>query len=103
MATIKTASNARWADADRTAIDLDVVFAEFPGTHPFTAHPEDIEQHGVELYGRARDGEFGQIADHVMPPPPPDIVARSSKPSMDELYEVISRLQERLAKLEGIG
>lgn len=35
---------------------------------PFTASPDDPEPHGVELYNRARAGEFGEIAPYVEPP-----------------------------------
>ena len=99
MFTIKKASNLRWTNAEHTAIDLDVTFAEFDGVMPFTAHPDDVHDHGVELFRRANGGEFGRVQDYIEPPPPPPptppdlIMARTSKPSMEQLYEIISRLQ----------
>mgnify|MGYP001301195200 CR=1 FL=1 len=41
------------------------------GWIPFTASPDDPEQHGRELYARIIAGEFGEIAPHVEPEPVP--------------------------------
>lgn len=56
---IKTAMNPSWANADHTAINLTVEFEEFSGTVPFTAHSNDSEPHGRELFRRGVLGEFG--------------------------------------------
>lgn len=67
--TIVSASEPRWSNPNKTAIDLMVVFAELQdtvGEVPFTARPDDIESHGKELYERAVKGEFGEIAEYPL-------------------------------------
>lgn len=55
----KTATNLRWSGTDM--IDMTVDF-EGIGPVPFTATPNDCEEHGRELYARAVAGDFGPIA-----------------------------------------
>lgn len=57
-----TATNPRWADASHTFITLTVKFHEIDEAVPFTADPNDVEQSGRDLHGRAVSGEFGVIA-----------------------------------------
>ena len=57
-------SNLKWANAEQTALDATVEF-EGIGAVPFTAHPDDVEQHGREIFARASTGEFGSIAPYV--------------------------------------
>lgn len=51
----------KWANADRTAVNMVV------DGHPFTATSYDVEAHGRELFQRAVDGEYGPIADYEPP------------------------------------
>lgn len=62
--TLTSATNPRWADAAHTGILLDCTF-EHLGSEvvPFIARPDDPEPHGRELYVRALEKEFGEIAD----------------------------------------
>ena len=48
-------------------IGLNVEF-EGLGIVPFGASPNDVEQHGREIYARALAGDFGPIAAYVAPP-----------------------------------
>ena len=57
-----------FSNAQQTAINLMVVF-EGIGEVPFTASPDDVEPHGVELFQRAQALEFGPVAPYVAPPP----------------------------------
>lgn len=41
------------------------------GWIPFTASPDDTEQHGRDLYAQAIAGDFGLIAEYVEPEPVP--------------------------------
>ncbi len=66
---IITATTPQWANAEQTAINLDVNF-EGIGVIPFTASPTDPEAHGRELFARATAGEFGSIAPAPQPPAP---------------------------------
>jgi len=73
MLTIQSALNPVWANLENTQITLDVKFEEFQEILPFTADPLDPMEYGVELYNRAKAGEFGIIADYVAPnTPKPD-------------------------------
>jgi hypothetical protein len=68
MFTIESASNPKYMSEDGTSIHLDVKFAEFNQVLPFNAIPTDSAQHGVELFNRAKAGEFGTVAPYVAPP-----------------------------------
>ena len=68
MLTIESATNPKYMDAAGNGIDLSVKFAEFPEPVPFHAMPTDPMPYGVELYNRAKAGEFGPVAEYVPPP-----------------------------------
>jgi hypothetical protein len=55
----KTATDLCWSG--NKAVDMVVDF-EGIGPVPFTAVPDDSEEHGRELYARAIAGDFGPIA-----------------------------------------
>jgi hypothetical protein len=69
MLTIQSASNPKYASADGTSISLDVKFAEVNLIVPFNATPTDSVPYGIELYTRAKNGEFGSIAPYTPPQP----------------------------------
>jgi hypothetical protein len=68
MLTIQSASNPKYSMPDNSSIYLDVKFAEFNEVLPFNATPNDPMSYGVELYNRAKAGEFGSIAAYTAPP-----------------------------------
>lgn len=51
---------------DSGTIDLEVNHPDY-GWIPFTANPNDEEEHGRDLYARAVAGEFGPIAPAYVP------------------------------------
>ncbi len=53
-------SNPRWANAERTAIIVDVVLFGQPDT--FTATPGDVEPYGRAIFESAKAGRFGLVA-----------------------------------------
>lgn len=59
-----------WADKDNTIIDCKVTFPSLRMEIPFTAHINDPEEHGREIYERAINGEFGPIGEYVERTPP---------------------------------
>jgi hypothetical protein len=63
------AQNPQWANAAQTLIDCEIEHPIF-GVIPFTASPDDVEEHGREIFARAFAGEFGTVADYVPPPAP---------------------------------
>ena len=69
MLTFKQAKNPVYGNFDETIVNLEVMFEEFGDTWlPFTAMPTDPELHGVEIYNKAKAGEFGAIAPYSAPP-----------------------------------
>ena len=67
MFTFHYAKNPIWNDAEGNSIYLTVKWEEFNEEMPFGACSYDPEPHGVDLFNRAKDGEFGEIAPYVAP------------------------------------
>lgn len=61
MLTIEYAKNPIWADDTGNAIELIVKFEEFSEEHHFNATNYDDMPYGVDLYNRAKAGEFGEV------------------------------------------
>lgn len=59
--------NPTWADADKTAIVCEVTFEHIGEPVPFTANPDDSEEHGREIFARCVAGEYGSVAACVQP------------------------------------
>ena len=70
MLTIQYAKDPFWNDDSGNSICLTVKFLEFNEELPFTATNYDSMAYGVELYTRAKAGEFGVINPYVPPPEP---------------------------------
>jgi hypothetical protein len=75
MFTLEYAKDPVWADETGNAIVLVVKWEEFNEEMPFGATSYDPMPHGVDLYNRAKAGEFGSIAPFV----PPEVVQPSSQ------------------------
>jgi hypothetical protein len=69
MLTLQYAKNPIWNDAQGTSIFLIVKWEEFNEEMPFGATSFDPEPWGVDLYNRAKAGEFGVVAPYVAPEP----------------------------------
>ena len=67
MFTLQYAKDPIWGDAESTIIVLIVKWEEFNEEMPFAAMHSDPEPHGVDLFNRAKAGEFGTVADYVAP------------------------------------
>jgi hypothetical protein len=67
MFTLQYAKNPIWNDAEGTAILLTVKWEEFVEEMPFGATTWDPEPWGVDLFNRAKAGEFGTVAPYVAP------------------------------------
>jgi hypothetical protein len=61
-----TAHSPVFANPANTAINLIVNFDEI-GEVPFTATSRDAAGHGREIFEKAVDGEFGQVAAYAIP------------------------------------
>jgi hypothetical protein len=67
MFTLEYAKNPVWASNDGQCIQLTVKWVEFNEEMLFGATSFDSMPHGVDLYNRAKVGEFGEIASFVDP------------------------------------
>lgn len=70
MLTIETAKTPMYSNAEKTAIDLVVKFVEVEEEVSFTASPDDVYEYGKELFTRAVNGDFGDVAPYIAPPAP---------------------------------
>ena len=75
-------TNPKWTSAEHTTIDCEVTFDEI-GTVPFTATPNDTEEHGRDIYVKAIAGEFGVIAEWT--PPTTEQLASNARGQRDAL------------------
>ena len=67
---LEYAKNPVWANAEHTMIDLTIKWKGWDEELPFTAAPNDSEEHGCQLYRMASNGEFGPIDEYTPPPEP---------------------------------
>jgi hypothetical protein len=67
MFTLQYAKDPFWNSNDGQSIHLTVKWEEFNEEHPFNATSYDNMPHGVDLYNRAKAGEFGEVAPYVAP------------------------------------
>jgi hypothetical protein len=59
---ILEAKNPRWANEEKTAINIDVNFEGIPEQFvTFTATPNDSTSYGAELYHLAKSGKLGDV------------------------------------------
>jgi hypothetical protein len=79
MFTLVYAKNPVWHSNDGQQILLTVRFEEINEDMPFNATSFDSEPHGVDIYNRAKAGEFGAIAAYVPPPEPEQPVTQGVK------------------------
>lgn len=56
-------SNPVYSNADNSQIDCEIETAV--GTFPFTAHPNDVEKHGREIFNEIVAGNHGAIGAYV--------------------------------------
>lgn len=73
---LTSVSNARWANAEQTAVDCEITTSQFVDeVLPFTASQNDIEAHGRAIFSDLVSGKYGSIAEYVPPPPAPVVTA----------------------------
>lgn len=79
QATLKSVSNPRWANAEQTSIDCEIVTSQFGDEIlPFTASQNDVEAHGRAIFADIVSGKYGPISAYIPPPPAPKITATPS-------------------------
>jgi hypothetical protein len=67
MLTVQYAKNPIWNSDDGQQILITVKFEEFNEEMPFNATSFDNMPYGVDLYNRAKAGEFGLVSPYVPP------------------------------------
>lgn len=67
MFTLQYAKDPVYNNEEGTAILLTVKWEEFNEEMPFGATSFDPEEHGRNLYARAKAGEFGEVSPYVAP------------------------------------
>lgn len=67
MLTLEYAKNPSYSSIEGNNIFMIVKWVEFDEEHPFSATSYDTMPHGVDLYNRAKAGEFGEVAPYVAP------------------------------------
>ena len=65
MLTLEYAKTPVYGNTEGTSIVLTVKWQEFNREMPFTATSYDTMPHGVDLYNRAKTGEFGEVSPYV--------------------------------------
>jgi hypothetical protein len=65
MFTLEYAKAPIWGNLEQTGIQLIVKWEEFNEEMPFLATSYDTEPWGVDLFERAKTGEFGEVAPFV--------------------------------------
>ena len=61
MFTLEYAKNPQWASENSNSIILTVKWKEFNEEYLFCATSYDIYQHGVNLFNKAKAGDFGEV------------------------------------------
>lgn len=79
MLTVDFAKNPVWNDDTGNAICLTVKFVEINEELPFTATSYDAMPYGVDLYNRAKAGEFGVVGPYVPPPEPLNVAVEGTQ------------------------
>jgi hypothetical protein len=75
---IEYVKNPKWSNASKTSIDLTIKWEGIKEEFPFTSSPSDSEVYGKELYEKASNGLFGEVAEYIPPPP-------AAPPTADQL------------------
>jgi len=74
-ATLIGAKDPVWANKEKTLISLNCKFSHYEsagmtennGYYGFTADPNDVEEHGRQIFEKAKAGEYGTVGDYVEP------------------------------------
>lgn len=83
---IEYIKNPVWANEAHTMINLTVKLTESNEELPFTASPDDREEHGRAMFAQAKAGQYGPISQYQPPPAiTPDQLASQARAQRDHL------------------
>lgn len=64
----KIVKNLKWANEEHTIINCDVDFDDLKEEFvPFSATDYDMYEHTKEIFNKAINGDFGEIAEYIKP------------------------------------
>lgn len=85
MFTIEYVKNLRWANAENTAFDCVVKYAEFNEEMPSGINGIDPYAHIQEIWTKGNAGEYGVIAKYI---PPPVVEIPENQPTTEGTQEL---------------
>lgn len=103
MYTVASVRNPQWANAIHTMINMLVIFEETKATYgemPFSASPDDVEEHGRLLFLNAKNGEYGPVAEYAAPVPTAESVRLQVSNLTTESTNQINALQQEVNTLQ---
>jgi len=66
--TLASVANPVWANPEQTRIDCQITVEQYPGeVLPFTADPNDVAEHGRQIYADCVAGVYGPVGAYVAP------------------------------------
>ncbi len=71
------------------SIDLEIEHPEY-GWIPFTASPDDVEEHGAAIFNAAKNGDFGAVQDYVAPAPTSEQILAEKKRQRQAIVDSIT-------------
>ena len=99
---IEYAKNPQWANSEQTAINLIIKVEGLQEEIPFTASKDDVEPHGIEMFHRAAQGDFGVITEYApFPPPVPQSVQNRQAKLALLSAGLFKRAEEIINSMEG--
>jgi len=82
---IEQVTNLQYSDPLNSKIDCMVKFTEFNEAIPFTADPNDVEEHSRIIYQNAINGGYGAISDYIEPIIPEALLWQGLRSERDKL------------------
>jgi hypothetical protein len=84
---LEYAKDPKWSNPQHTAIDLIVKFDAINRELPFTADPNDVEEHGRQIYANCIAGQYGSIAEYIPPVPVPPTAQENKVAAIEALQQ----------------
>ena len=85
--------NPIWANAEHTAIDCEVNFNHLPDEFvSFTAIATDVMEYSKTIFDECVAGDYGPVAEYVVPPAPVAPPAPTKEQLMAELQALAAKI-----------
>jgi hypothetical protein len=100
MFTVQYVKNLKWCDAEHSVFECIVKYEEFGEEHPTGVNGNNSYAHIQEIWVKGNAGEYGEIAEYVVPPPLVEYVP--PPPPEPTNAELMAQIQELAAKIEAM-